>query len=113
MRSKPSASESEAQVKKKGQTPILQRPIVSLLDLLGKRWMLRVLWELREGEAFTFRVLQERCGGLSSSVLSARLGELRDAGIVERAGGGYRLSASGRALEEPLLALNAWANRRM
>ena len=84
-----------------------------LLDLLGRRWTLRVLWELRDGEASTFRSLQERCGGLSSSVLSARLAELRDAGIVERADGGYRLSDSGRALTEPLLALNAWANRRM
>ncbi len=113
MRSNRTASETEAQVKNKGPSPDFQRPIVRLLDLLGRRWTLRVLWELRDGEAFTFRVLQERCGGLSSSVLSARLAELRDAGIVERAGGGYRLSASGRALEEPLLALNAWANRRM
>ena len=84
-----------------------------LLDLLGQRWALRVLWELRDGEALTFRALQERGGGLSSSVLSARLAELREAGIVELEGGGYRLSADGRELEDALLALNDWANRRM
>jgi DNA-binding HxlR family transcriptional regulator len=85
-----------------------------LLDLLGQRWALRVLWELRDGEALTFRALQERGGGLSSSVLSARLGELREAGIVERGGGGYRLTAEGRALqEEALLPLNAWAKRNL
>jgi DNA-binding HxlR family transcriptional regulator len=84
-----------------------------LLDLLGRRWTLRVLWELRDGQALTFRALQERGGGLSSSVLNARLGELREAGIVELEDGGYRLSADGRALEEALLALNDWANRRM
>jgi DNA-binding HxlR family transcriptional regulator len=84
-----------------------------LLDLLGQRWALRVLWELRDGEALTFRVLQERGGGLSSSVLSARLGELREAGIVERGDGGYRLTGEGRSLLEALLPLNDWANRHM
>src|SRR3954465_8916306 len=59
------------------------RPIMALLDLLGRRWTLRVLWELREPVP-TFRALQARCGAMSSSVLSRRLAELRDAGIVER-----------------------------
>jgi DNA-binding HxlR family transcriptional regulator len=72
-----------------------------------------VLWELRDGEPCAFRPLQERCGGLSSSVLTARLGELRDAGVVERGGGGYRLTAAGRELRDLILPLNAWANRRM
>lgn len=84
-----------------------------LLDLLGQRWALRVLWELRDGEALTFRALQERGGGLSSSVLSARLAELREAGIVERGDGGYRLSANGRALLEALLPLNEWAKKNL
>src|SRR3954464_12165824 len=108
MRSKPTASESEAQAR-----PRPRRPIMRLLDLLGQRWALRVLWELRDGEALTFRTLQERGGGLSSSVLSARLGELREAGIVERGDGGYLLSAQGRALQELLLPLNAWAKKNL
>ena len=45
------------------------RPIMALLDLLGRRWALRVLWELREGP-LQFRALQERCDGMSSSVLN-------------------------------------------
>ena len=84
-----------------------------LLDLLGRRWTLRVLWELRGGDAFTFRALQEACGGLSSSVLSARLGELRDADLVEHGDAGYRVRDKGRELIEMLGPLNAWANRRM
>jgi DNA-binding HxlR family transcriptional regulator len=104
MRSNRSASETEAQER---------RPIMRLLDLLGRRWTLRVLWELRDGDAFTFRGLQEACGGLSSSVLSARLGELRDAGLVDHGDGGYRVSAAGRELIELLGPLNAWATRRM
>ena len=84
-----------------------------LLDVLGQRWALRVLWELRDGRALTFRALQEAGGGLSSSVLSARLSELREAGIVERGEGGYALTAEGRSLLEALLPLNEWAKRNL
>ncbi len=82
---------------------------MALLDLLGRRWALRVLWELREGP-LQFRELQQRCGGMSSSVLNERLGELRAAGIVERAGG-YALSAEGERLLGELEPLHAWAER--
>src|SRR4051794_29849199 len=104
MRSNRTASESEAQGR---------RPIMRLLDVLGQRWALRVLWELREGRELTFRALREAGGGLSSSVLSARLSELRAAGIVERGEGGYRLTAEGRSLNDALLPLNDWATRNL
>jgi DNA-binding HxlR family transcriptional regulator len=85
---------------------------MALLDLLGRRWALRILWELRAGDAATFRELQARCGGVSSSVLSERLRELRDAGIITIApAGGYVLSAEGRKLLESLSALEAWSKR--
>jgi DNA-binding HxlR family transcriptional regulator len=85
---------------------------MALLDLLGRRWALRILWELRTGDAATFRELQARCGGVSSSVLSERLRELRDAGILTTApAGGYRLTAEGRDLLESLSALEAWSKR--
>ena len=58
------------------------RPIMALLDLLGRRWTLRVIWELREGP-LVFRALQQRCAGMSSSVLNQRLHELRAAAVVE------------------------------
>jgi DNA-binding HxlR family transcriptional regulator len=85
------------------------RPIMALLDLLGRRWALRVLWELRDG-ALTFRELQARCEGMSSSVLNQRLRELRDAGIIElRPGAGYQLTDDGRALDEAFSPLYQWA----
>ena len=83
---------------------------MALLDLLGRRWTLRVLWELR-GEPQTFRHLQERCDGMSPSVLNTRLAELREAGIVTLGGDGYALSEDGRALARSLGPLNAWAER--
>ncbi|MGO9490181.1 MAG: winged helix-turn-helix transcriptional regulator [Solirubrobacteraceae bacterium] len=83
---------------------------MALLDLLGRRWALRVLWELRDGP-LQFRVLQQRCDGMSSSVLSQRLAELRAAGILERAPEGYLLSEEGTRLLDPFSALHAWAER--
>ena len=85
---------------------------MALLDLLGRRWTLRVLWELRE-PADSFRDLQARCDGMSSSVLSTRLGDLREAGAVDTGtdGAGYALTAEGRRLLEALEPLDAWAKR--
>jgi DNA-binding HxlR family transcriptional regulator len=56
---------------------------MALLDLLGRRWALRVLWELRAGP-MTFRTLREACDDVSPSVLNDRLRELRDSGLVRR-----------------------------
>jgi DNA-binding HxlR family transcriptional regulator len=82
---------------------------MALLDLLGRRWTLRVLWELR-AEPATFRELRERCGGLSPTVLNARLQELREAGVVEQSDEvGYHTTASGKALLDALAPLDAWA----
>ena len=85
---------------------------MALLDLLGRRWTLRLLWELRDGQPLTFRELQGRCDSMSPSVLNERLAELRAAGIVEnRAGSGYRLTKEGRSLLDSLAPLNDWAGR--
>ncbi len=86
------------------------RPVMALLDLLGRRWTLRVVWELRDGP-LAFRDLQAACDGMSSSVLNARLAELREAGIAERADGGYRLTTEGGKLLSAFEPLDAWARR--
>ena len=87
------------------------RPIMALLDLLGRRWALRVLWELRDTPVPTFRELQQRCGQVSSSVLTDRLTELRSAGIVARDDSGYQLTPEGRELLPVMLAMDQWATR--
>jgi DNA-binding HxlR family transcriptional regulator len=86
------------------------KPIMALLDLLGRRWALRVIWELRD-KPLLFRSLQERCDGMSSSVLNQRLQELRAAGVVELADGGYGLTPEGQRLLEAYPPLKAWAER--
>jgi DNA-binding HxlR family transcriptional regulator len=87
------------------------RPVTDLLDLLGRRWSLRLVWAIRR-DALSFNELRERLG-VSPSVLSQRLGELQAAGIIERdETGRYRLTGSGRDLARVLYELNRWAERQ-
>lgn len=86
------------------------RPTMAVLDLLGRRWALRILWELRDDGAPTFRELQARCDNISSSVLNERLRELRTAAVVtSQTKGGYYLTLEGRNLMRVLEPLDAWA----
>ena len=87
------------------------RPIMAALDLLGRRWALRILWELRDGPLGA-RAIRSRCDDMSASVLYARLGELTDAGLLERDDEErYVLSATGRGLGDAIAPLEQWAQR--
>ncbi len=86
------------------------RPIMALFDLLGRRWALRILWELRAGPR-TFRDLQQACDGASPSVINTRLRELREAALVRHESGeGYELAPQGIELSKYLSPINDWAN---
>ena len=85
------------------------RPIMALLDLLGRRWVLRIVWELRD-EPRRFRDLQAAVGGASPTIVNARLADLRQAKLVELDEEvGYRLTALGRELLELFLPLHVWS----
>ena len=85
-----------------------EQPMPAALELLGRRWTLRLVWELRR-DTLAFSELRERTG-ISPSVLSARLDELDDAGVVTR---GRRTALlperRGRELARLLYELNRWA----
>jgi DNA-binding HxlR family transcriptional regulator len=84
---------------------------MALLDLLGRRWTLRILWELRT-ETLGFRILQERCDFMSPSVLSQRLTELQETGIVaHEVDGDYTLTKEGNELLHALTPLQDWASK--
>jgi DNA-binding HxlR family transcriptional regulator len=85
------------------------RPIMALLDLLGRRASLRILWELRDDKRLTFRALQE-AAETNPSVLNLRLRELREARLVEHGADGYGLSPQGKQLLERFLPLRTWAD---
>lgn len=81
---------------------------MALLDLLGRRWTLRIIWELRE-QPLTSRALRQACDQASPTVLQARLTDLRQASLIERAPDGYRLTALGRELLKEFLPLHRFA----
>lgn len=86
------------------------RPIMVLLDLLGRRWTLRIVWELREAPR-RFRELQDSVGA-SPTIINTRLTELRGARLVELdPDNGYRLTASGEELLQLMLPLHVWSEK--
>src|SRR4051812_21188865 len=84
------------------------RPLAQLFDLLGRRWTLRIIWELRD-RTLSFNDLRRAVGGMSQSVLVTRLTDLFGAGLVADVPGGYQLTASGRSLAKELDPLAGWA----
>ena len=84
------------------------RPIMRLLDILGKRWSLRILWELRTGR-MTFRELRTHCDDVSPTSLNQRLKELRELNLIDHNEEGFGYTKWGRELGEQLLTLNDWS----
>ena len=86
------------------------RPIMVLLDLLGRRWTLRIVWELRE-EPKRFRELQDLIGA-SPTIINTRLAELRKAKLVQLdEDAGYRLTTLGEELLRLFLPLHVWSEK--
>lgn len=86
---------------------------------LGKRWNGVILGVLLDGPA-GFAELRRAVGGISDSVLSARLADLAAAGLVLRevqtgppVSVSYRLSGAGEGLLPALTELAAWAEANL
>ena len=87
------------------------RPLMAALDLLGRRWTLRILWELRR-KPYKFRDLQARCDNMSTSVLSTRLKEMQAQKLLDStAEDGWHLTDHGRSLLLVLAPLTDWSER--
>jgi DNA-binding HxlR family transcriptional regulator len=85
--------------------------LLALFDVLGRRWALRIVWELGAG-AMTYRELASAAPDMSTSVLTQRLRDLRAARLVEHErGAGYRLTSLGSDLLAHLAQLREWADR--
>jgi len=83
---------------------------MAAMDLLGRRWALRILWELRDGPTGA-RALRAKCDGMSSSVLYDRLRDLGAAGLIDRTRQDeYVLTDVGAALGSALKPLDRWAD---
>lgn len=89
-------------------------PIMSLFDLLGRRWAMGIVWNLSYGPA-TFRALQSYCerksGTISPSILNSRIKDLQQAKLVERTLDGYQLTALGRELFKRIEPLDEFSQK--
>jgi DNA-binding HxlR family transcriptional regulator len=85
------------------------KPIMAFLDLIGRRWALRILWELNAGPA-RFRVLQDACGA-SPTVINQRLRELKAWNLIALSDDGYALTPSAQKLLRLMLPVNDWCER--
>jgi DNA-binding HxlR family transcriptional regulator len=86
------------------------RPVMVLLDLLGRRMALRILWELSRAHApLTFRAMQQ-AAATNPALLNTRQKELRAARLVVHDDDGYVLSPEGQSLTQLLLPLVSWAD---
>ncbi|MDG1752418.1 MAG: helix-turn-helix domain-containing protein [Thalassotalea sp.] len=84
------------------------KPIMALLDLLGRTWSLGIIWNL-SNQVLTFRELQSLCDGISPTLLNTRLKELRVTNIIEKTGKGYALTAIGEKLLLLIYPMGDWA----
>jgi len=90
--------------------------LAQAFSFLGKRWNGVILGTLTNGSS-GFAELKRNVAGISDSVLSERLSELQEAGLITRAvdpgppvSVSYELSATGTALIPAMHALSNWAN---
>jgi DNA-binding HxlR family transcriptional regulator/putative sterol carrier protein len=89
------------------------------LDVVGGRWSLLIVRDLLTGPK-RFKDLEVGLAGIPTNMLSARLKELEDFGVIRRQllprpakGVGYELTDYGRELEEPLVKLGLWGARSL
>jgi DNA-binding HxlR family transcriptional regulator len=89
------------------------------LDVVGGRWSLLIVRDLLTGPK-RFKDLEGGLPGIPTNVLSARLRELEESGVVRRhllprpaKGVGYELTDYGRELEEPLVKLGLWGAKSL
>ncbi|MCK0141656.1 helix-turn-helix domain-containing protein [Aliiroseovarius sp. F20344] len=82
----------------------LNCPISLSLDLLGNRWAMHVLRELHAGPS-GFGKLREGLPGIATNMLSSRLAELVEAGLVSKNGRTYALTDRGNATRGILFEL--------
>lgn len=82
--------------------------IMAVFDLLGRKWNMRIMWELNTA-SLSFRGLQEQCDGMSPSVLNTRIKQLTEAKLVYTTSEGYKLTELGLSLMNTLNPLRNWA----
>lgn len=86
------------------------KPIMALLDLMGRTWSLGIIWQLQQGP-LSFSELQLNCESISPTLLTNRLKELQQTKLVEKSLQGYQLTPIGLELFQVISPLGQWAKQ--
>lgn len=82
------------------------------VELIGRRWTGAIVAVLLDARGpLRFSAIADAVPDISDRLLTERLKELGEAGIVVRGDDGYALTRQGRDLEPAVRALQAWARR--
>src|ERR671927_673796 len=91
--------------------------VANIWEMLGKRWSLHILKNLRTKEVIRFNELKRSLSGISSTVLSERLLELEREGLVSKKiypeippKVEYSITPQAKELETIIKELGKWAN---
>jgi DNA-binding HxlR family transcriptional regulator len=82
-------------------------PVELALEVLGGKWRAVILAHIKEG-ALRYADLRRRIPRMSEKMLTQRLRELVETGLVTRRAGTYRLTARGERARGVLKALHSW-----
>ncbi len=85
-------------------------PMVRAVEVLGDRWTLLIVRDMLTG-ATRFNELARGLPGLSRALLSRRLRQLQNAGLVVRTADGYALTLAGQDLRPLVFGLADWGAR--
>ena len=96
----------------------LPEEVAKAADLLGRRWMLAILWASADEGAVRFNEFKQSLEGIPPRTLAARLAELEAAGVLERTVVStarpprveYRLTVAGQRLGALVDAMRAYAS---
>ncbi len=90
----------------------------SAVELIGRRWAGAILYALAAEGPLRFAELKDTVPGMSDRLLSTRLKELEQAGLVDRevqpgqrVRVSYQLTAKGESLRPVMGAMRDWARR--
>jgi DNA-binding HxlR family transcriptional regulator len=93
-------------------------PVARALDVIGERWSLLILRDLRRFGPMRFQDFERRLPGLAPNTLSARLKMLESQGVIATRlyeahppRYEYFLTEKGEALRPVLKALYAWGEQ--
>ena len=94
-------------------------PATGLVQIIGRKYALRLLTVIGEQENIRFNDLKTTMDDMSSSTLTIRLAELERAGLIDRQTFSetpprveYALTSEGRKLRQSLFALSKYASQK-